>query len=968
MMGMSNRPRKGLIERLAERVGLIPELSQREESPAQRGAPVELARFPSPEKWDDHVEYEAAGGSKRANPRHYRLVPTTCFNCESACGLLAYVDKQTGTIRKLEGNPAHPGSRGRNCAKGPATINQVNDPDRILTPMKRVGPRGGGGWAAVSWEAALCEIGGRIGKALRENRRDEVVYHVGRPGAEGFIDRVLRAWGVDGHNSHTNICSSGARLGYALWSGYDRPSPDYAHARFILALNAHLESGHYFNPHAQRISEGLSRGAKMAVVDPRLSNTASMASFWLPCVPGTESALLLAMATVILREGLVDKAYVARWVNWREYLSHIGRGERASASVDEFLAALAELYRDFTPEYAESECGVPAATIVKVARLIGEAGSHFCSHTWRGSASAHVGGWQVSRCLMLLHALTGSFGTQGGCLPAGWNKYKANLINVPPPQSHWNELHWPREFPLAHYEMSFLLPHFLKEGRGRIDVYFTRVFNPVWTYPDGFTWIEALCDESKVGLHVALTPTWNETASYADYVLPMGHGPERHDLNTYETHSGTWIAFRQPVLRAAARAEGRVVRDTRDVNPGQVWEEDEFWIALCWAVDPDGALGVRKYFESVKRPGEMLTVDEYYEHAFDRVPGLLEAARQAGLSALEYMRKFGAFEVKRKEYNRHERRLGEKELEDAAFEASTGLVTRNGSPIGLSTGAAEGGGVVEGFATPSRKLEFLSRTMVQWGWPEYAVPGYIRSHIHPAQGATPAEGEFCLLPTFRLPTLIHTRSGSAKWLNEISQRNPIWIHTKDARRLGLRTGDLARVSTRIGYFVDKTWVTEGIRPGVVACSHHLGRWRRANDPPNSRWSASVVSIEEAGPGQWRMRQMNGPQPFDSPDPDSRRIWWRDGGVHQNITFPVHPDPVSGMHCWHQRVRVERAQPGDRSGDVFVDTNKSMEVFREWMRQTRWPVGPQPDADGKRLRRPLWLNRPLRPSDAAYRID
>ncbi len=93
--------------------------------------------------------------------------------------------------------------------------------------------------------------------------------------------------------------------------------------------------------------------------------------------------------------------------------------------------------------------------------------------------------------------------------------------------------------------MSFLLPHFLNEGRGKIDVYLTRVFNPVWTYPDGFTWIEALRDESKIGLHVALTPTWNETAFFADYVLPMGHGPERHDLNTYETHSASWIAPRR---------------------------------------------------------------------------------------------------------------------------------------------------------------------------------------------------------------------------------------------------------------------------------------------------------------------------------------------------------------------------------------------------------------------------------------
>ena len=69
--------------------------------------------------------------------------------------------------------------------------------------------------------------------------------------------------------------------------------------------------------------------------------------------------------------------------------------------------------------------------------------------------------------------------------------------------------------------------------------------------------------------------------------------------------------------------------------------------------------------------------------------------------------------------------------------------------------------------------------------------------------------------------------------------------------------------------------------------------------------------------------------FDSDDPDHRRLWWTDVGVHQNLTFPVHPDPISGMHCWHQAVRVKRAEPGDRYGEVAVDTDRSMEVFRAW---------------------------------------
>ncbi len=88
---------------------------------------IHLASFPPKERWDDWVELDSKAWPERVEKR-YMLVPTTCFNCESACGLLAYVDKETGEIRKFEGNPEHPGSRGRNCAKGPATLNQITIP------------------------------------------------------------------------------------------------------------------------------------------------------------------------------------------------------------------------------------------------------------------------------------------------------------------------------------------------------------------------------------------------------------------------------------------------------------------------------------------------------------------------------------------------------------------------------------------------------------------------------------------------------------------------------------------------------------------------------------------------------------------------------------------------------------------------------------------------------------------------
>jgi anaerobic selenocysteine-containing dehydrogenase len=888
---------------------------------------------PSPADWDDYVDFESRSWPKK-DRRHYWIIPSVCFNCESACGILAYVDKETLEIRKIEGNPVHPGSRGRTCAKGVVTPNQLEDPDRILRPLKRVGPRGAGEWQAVSWDDVLEDIGGRVRRAILEDRRREVMYHVGRPGEDGYVNRVLQAWGLDAHNSHTNVCSSSARLGHFLWTGADRPSPDYANAKTILLLSSHLEAGHYFNPHAQRIIEGQSRGAKLIVIDPRLSNSSAKADLWLPAHPGTEGALLLAIAKYLLDTGRYNREFVRRWVNWDAYLA--ATRPELPRTFEAFEAALAEEFELFTPEYAEIETGIPARQVTEAAEAIASAGTAFATHSWRAAASGHLWGWQITRCLYLLVVLAGAIGEPGGVNLHVTNKFVPKHPNPPPAPDYWNELLFPKEFPLSFHEMSFLLPHFLKEGRGRLDVYFTRVYNPLWTNPDGFTWMEVLKDEAKIGLHVALTPIWSETAWFADYVLPMGLGTERHDTMSQETHAGRWLGFRQPVRRVAMAKRGQPVTATHEANPGEVWEEAEFWIALSWKIDPDGSLGIRKFFESPYRPGEMITVDEYYGWIFDHsVPGLPEAAASEDLTPLEYMRKYGVFRVDEVAYSRTHEQI-------------------------VDTGGVEVDGVRRaGFNTPSKKLELYSATLAAWGWPEHAVPRYQPGHVY-WRDLSRAANEFDLLPNFRLPTLIHTRS-PVKWLYEISHDNPLWIASEDATNLGVGHGELVKVSTAIGYFVTRAWVTEGIRPGVVGMSHHLGRWRLNEQAGGARASSALVRIETAGDGRYSMRQVHGARPFDSRDADSHRIWWSEVGVHQNITFPVQPDPVSGMHCWHQRVTVQKAGPDDRYGDISVDTNASHRIYLEWLEKTR----PAPGPDG--TRRPRWFDRPLRPVPDAYKL-
>ncbi len=344
------------------------------------------------------------------------------------------------------------------------------------------------------------------------------------------------------------------------------------------------------------------------------------------------------------------------------------------------------------------------------------------------------------------------------------------------------------------------------------------------------------------------------------------------------------------------------------------------------------------------------------------------------------MRRHGAFQVTTDVYSPNDRPISAADL-DGAQAGADNLVRKEGRVVGVRVNERN----VAGFNTPSRKLEIFSTTLRDWKWPEQALPGYIRSHVHrSAHRASIGEFDpdfdpatmpkvdwpgwagtgrvFTLLPIFRLPTLIHTRSGNARYLYEIAHKNPLWINPADAERMGIVTGDLLKVCTEIGWFVLHSWVTEGLAPEVVACSHHLGRWRTNKDAGLERASSALVDLREVQPGQWKMRRVSGVQPFKSSDSNSSRVWWNDAGVHQNITFPVHPDPISGMHCWHQVVRVDKAGPDDQYGDIFVDTNLSHQVYQKWKSFAR----PAPGPGG--LRRPLWLPRVARPAPEAYVME
>lgn len=1045
-----------------------------------------FSAYPPHEEWDSFTELDGAdwnrGGVGRkgiyskSNPKgikatEYMLVPTACSNCEASCGLTAWVDKKTLTVRKYMGNPLHSASRGRNCAKGYGTMSQMYDPDRIPFPIKRApgSKRGEGKWIRISWEMALKEIGAKINETLKsgdEMSKKLIQYQVGRPNENGFGHRVPHSMGLDGYNSHTNICSGGARSGTIQWANDDRNSPDWANSKLVLLQSSHAaDAGHYFQQAAGYIADARKKGAKMVVIDPRLSNSAGIADLWISPWPGTEAALYLHLASRVLHEkekngeDLIDHKFFKDWINWDRLMADKTHLQRMvdykfikslpeDDSYESFVKLLREVYSPYTKEFTVKECRLEGQEhkLDQLFEMIIDAGSKVATYMWRAGTIGHRGGWMNTRTSFFLLALRGAMrGDEGGVGLHHWHKIsigrkgdKATVAGKKPPRVDvWNELIWPPEYPLATYEMSFILPHLLHDeawqkkwiSKGlnvptKIALYMPRMYNPVWINPDGFRWIDILKDEKKIEMSMNLSPTWSETNWFCDYVLPVGLAGERHDQHSEPSKPERWTSFRQPAIRVAlekmgwkAKNENRATLEAHmKAGLGEIWEENEFFMTLLHSyADPDGTLGVRDYWASKKDPSRPVTIKEWYDAGFRKLPKLTATAKEiypdSEYPCYEYMRDYGAWTEETNIFKPQERLMkvdranntisshGHTYSLDDVTKDEFGTLKVDDHGKEKAIGVEIDGKKYEGFATLSKKLDFYCDWFANdWKWPEYAIPFYPRDkaerkkYIHLVSQVhhdhMQKDNEFALNTIFRLSYNIHTRSVNSKHLMEVSQNhNPVWIHTSDGNRLGIKNGDAIKVkivdtlsNLESGYFIAMAVLTEATKPGVLANSHHAGRWKVKNEVsiPGFEHKLGIMGvgsplyeIEDYEGKKAHMKPKGGIEPNKKPwqfkeyNKDLDNIWW-DGltGAWQNAVAPAHPDPISGHHAWHQKVIIEKASKDDKIGDLFVDYENNFKTFQAWRDDLTRPLN-----ENDTLRRPPWIKRPCVPlTDKAYSVD
>jgi anaerobic selenocysteine-containing dehydrogenase len=807
------------------------------------------------------IKLEAGGRDfSPTSKKERQAIPTACWQCVTRDAMIGYVED--GRLRKLEGHPDSIRTLGKLCAKGQAGINQVYFPDRILHPLQRVGKRGEHKWKRISWDDALDLIASKL-KPLRDAGTPELfMYHYGRHKASqaATMYDFMNAYGTKTIGNHTSVCEAAKWTGQeSLWGGmYD--NWDYDNTDFVVIFGSNnLETHTNHIPTAQRLIRAkVDRGVPVYTFDVRLTNTAAKSTEWVPINVGKDGLVMLAMANVIMNEGLFRK----------DHFKFMRVSEDYHASVDEKIAAVKANLAKFTPEYAEKESMVSADKIREIARGFAKAKSA-CLVTYRGTVM-HYHGADQERAAMLLSAITNNLDRPGGRVMgvgAGWKAPSSPKAKVQ------KGLHIKDGFPgeaayPTHHVSQQVLPMIKDGNHGRPKVYWWSCYNPGYVNGDNNELQAILRDESIIPFLITSTIVYDESSQFADLILPDVTYLERWDWE--DMVSANQIAefyIRQPLVKPLGEARCQ----------GDVWPElaKRIGFELAWSDKED-----------------------YVRQSCEMTPGVKEAG------GFEYMKKHGVWHDPKAKpnYGFYEQQVDvsgdgvildeqtgvfwnwkKTGAKDEAEAKSKGYLGTKGAKAAYVAQQIDGKAYLA--YPPNTKftkagyLDFYSDNFAVKGLP--AFPTYTPIPEHEKMSK-----DELILTTYKVAVHTHSRTSHCKWLTEIKHDNPGWINTKTAAERGIKDGDAIKVKSAVGEITTTAHVTEGIIPGIIAISHHMGR----------RHSGIY--------GSGKSSPINGGA---ADDPDAKNMWWDRHGAHPNEIIPNWSDPISGTMRWMDTVvRVEKA--------------------------------------------------------------
>jgi anaerobic selenocysteine-containing dehydrogenase len=476
---------------------------------------------------------------------HYTIVPTVCLLCSSGCGMLAKTTD--GRVVKMEGSPMHPINLGALCPKGQAAPELIYNPDRLQFPVRRIGERGAGQWEAISWDDAIAQVAQRLNMLRDEGRPEQAVLMYGwtRGQLRTFFEHFMQAVGSPNAISHDSLNVEGAKLAsYYTQGTYNFPNYDLENSNYVLSFGANLlEAG----PWVQRTVSGYSymrRGratrGKVVVFDPRQGITGAKADEWIPVKPGTDAALALGIANVLITAGLIDFDFVHEYGFGFENFKSDGAEHKGFKSF---------VLENFDPRKVEEITGVPSATI---SRLAGEFASNQPGVAILpgkgGLLSGGIGGLYAGMAVHALNALVGNIDKPGGvqtqrympCTP--WPDLPSDPIAEAGFQTERVDGAG-SAYPLARTAYQAVAERVLNGTA--IDTLLLYEANPVFETPGGARFIDAF---QNIPFIASFSSFIDESSEYADLILPLPTFLERWEDDHIEGLGYPGIAIRQPVV------------------------------------------------------------------------------------------------------------------------------------------------------------------------------------------------------------------------------------------------------------------------------------------------------------------------------------------------------------------------------------------------------------------------------------
>lgn len=766
-----------------------------------------------------------------------RVIPSACQGCLSNCPVLVTVEG--GRAVRVRGNAASAATGGGACPALAITLEQEYDPDRVTTPLRRRNPRKGRGvdprFESVTWDEALDELADRMMALRRAGHPERFALAKGRStGINEVLTRVLpEIYGTPNSFNHDSICADAEKLATGAMDGtYDYHDYDWEHLECAILWGADPVASNRQKAHARRVlPEALRRGATVYVVDPRRSMTAELvekkarsdAGCWVPVAPGTDGALASAIARVILAEGLWNRDYVGDFegaenlfAEAAQFKGRVDEGFFRERFTHGVCAWWNEELFDKTPEWAESETGVPSSVIARMARAFARAGQRAVSWISPGVAMSARGLYSGMACYAL-NGLVGSVGAEGGVLAfpslpveklPSTEPYRDEVARRACSQPRVDAPQRPdflcAKAGRAHRApVTNLIPEAI-EG-GRVDTLVAYWCNFPFSCTGAKRWERAL---EKLPFLVHVTTHVSEMSQFADIVLPACH-------HLFETWG---------FARCRQNMRSSVVLERPCVEAFGESRNDEAGLAFALA-------------EKLADRGFPAVLDFFQRECADPCTG---AAPTSGDELAEYALKAMTASFWRPD-GAGDAGVSEKAwrgfIAKGLWETDPVRGRQKGeapSPLPAPTGRFEfeSGALRRAFEEHARRFGLDPEgAAASLGYGARGRKSLVPHYESPVRKGSESEFPF-VFSQHRSIVNLEGRSANAPLYHKLKRLDPgdepgddvVKIHPSDMERLGLQSGDAVRVSSPEGSIVVRAKAWSGTLPGVVVKCYGQGHW------------------------------------------------------------------------------------------------------------------------------------------------